>query len=61
MDLLQIWYNDRYCCILHFGTSLIVFDLDSRSQECEKVKKNSAPIISQFSIDLNGIWFTVEV
>ena len=36
--------DDLYCCTLHFDTSLIDLDLDSRSQECDKAN-NSATII----------------
>ena len=43
---------------IYIYTSLI--GLDSKSQECEKAK-TSAPVISQgFSMDLGGIWYTVE-
>ena len=43
----------------HFDTSLGDLALDWRSQEYEKAT-TSVPVISLFSIDLNGIWFTVE-
>ena len=36
MDLIQIWYGDRYYCTQHLDTSLIDFDLESRSQKCEE-------------------------
>ena len=34
--------------ILHFDTSLIDFDLDSRSQECEKAKTTAPDILQSF-------------
>ena len=40
------WCDDRYYCTLHFDTSLIDLDQDSRSQECKKAK-TSGPSISQ--------------
>ena len=46
MDLIQAWFDCRCYCTLHFDTSLIDFDLDSRSQECVKAK-TSVPVISQ--------------
>ena len=52
-----MWYDDRYFQTPHFDTSLIDFDLDSRSQECKKAK-TSVPIIW---IDLDGIWYTIEL
>ena len=57
--MIQTWYDDIYDCTLHFDTSLIHLDLDSRSQECKKAK-TSPPMTSQFSIDLNGMWYIVE-
>ena len=59
MDLIEIWYDDTYYCTLHFETSLIDLDPDSWSQECKKAK-TSVPIISQFSINLNGLWYTIQ-
>ena len=38
-SLVQTWYVDRYCCILHLDTSLSDLDLHSRSQECERKQK----------------------
>ena len=59
MDLIQRWSDNKRYCTLHFDTSLIDRYLDSRSQKCKKAE-TSVPIISKFSIDLNGIWCTVE-
>ena len=60
MDYIQTWCDDRYYCSLHFDTSLIDLDLDSRSQECEKAK-TSAPIISQSlqSVETRGGIFSL--
>ena len=58
MDLIQTLYDDRHYCILHLDTSLPDLDLDSESWEREKAKL--FPIISQFSIDLNGIWYAIQ-
>ena len=46
IDLIQTCHNDGYYCTLHFDTSLIGLDLDSRSQECNK-EQFSVAIISQ--------------
>ena len=46
MDVIQTWENDRYYCTLHFDTSLLDPDFDSRLQECETAR-TSEPIISQ--------------
>ena len=59
INLIQTGYDDRYFSILHFDTSLIDLELDSRSQECKKAK-SSAPIISKSVIDLRSIWYTGE-
>ena len=47
------------CFAYKFDSSLV--DLDhSKSQECRKAK-TAAPNISQkFSVDLDGMWYTVE-
>ena len=42
MDLIRTWYDDRYFCTLHFDTSLIYLDVESRSHESE----TSAQVIS---------------
>ena len=42
-------YDDRYYCTLHFDTSLINHDLDSRSRYCEKANT----YLTKFSIGLN--------
>ena len=57
MDLIHIWYDDRYFCTLHFDTSRFDFDLDSRLQECKKAKA-SVPNISK-SFKSVGIEFNV--
>ena len=46
--------------IVHYISSLIDLDLDSRSQECEKAKTSCANYLTKFSIDLNGMWYSVE-
>ena len=47
MCVIQTWSGDRSILLnLHFDTSLINLDLESRSQECRKAK-TFAPIISQ--------------
>ena len=46
MDLIQVWYCDRYYSALRFYSSLTDLYLDSRSQECEKAR-NSVPVITQ--------------
>ena len=62
MDLILTWYAGRYLCTLRFDTSLVDFDPDSRSQECEKAKLlHCHSYFTKFSIDLNGIWYTVEI
>ena len=48
----------RYYCTQHLDTSLIDFDLDSRSQDCEKSK--TMAIMSQ-SFQSFGMWYTVEI
>ena len=65
MDLIQTLYDDECYCTVHFDTSLIELDLDSRSQECKKTKQNEtkkvcANYLTKFSLDLNGIWSTRE-
>ena len=52
MKLIQSKYEGRYYWTLHCDTSLIDFDLDSRSLEDMKVK-TSAPVISQ---SFQSIW-----
>ena len=51
---------DIYYCTVHFDTSLIDIDLDSRSQKCEKAKQLLTNYPTKFLINLNGIWYTVE-
>ena len=57
MDLIQTWYDDRYYCTLHFDSSLIDLDHDSRSQGYEKAKP-SAPIVSQSFL---LIWMEISI
>ena len=46
MDLIQTWFDGRYYCTLHFDTSVIDLDLDSRTEQCEKAE-TSVTIVSQ--------------
>ena len=46
--------------IVHFYTSLIDLDLDSRSQECKKAKNFCFSYLTVFSINLDGICYTVK-
>ena len=55
------WCGDRYNCSLHFDTSLVDFDLDSRSQKCKKSKNFCSNYVTKFSITLSGIWYIVEI
>ena len=53
MDLIYTWSDNGYYCTLHFDTSLLDLDFDSRSQEWEKAK-TSVQITSQ-SFQLIGM------
>ena len=44
----------------HFDSSLIYFDLETRSEGCEKAK-TSMPDLTEFTISVDGIWFAVQI
>ena len=55
-----IWFKlglmiDTAELYIEFESSLVDLELDSGSQECKKAK-TSAPVVSKFSINLDGIW-----
>ena len=47
----QTWYDDRYCCTLHFDTS----------RGSVRSKNFCANYLTKFSIDLNGNWLTLRL
>ena len=59
MDFIQTWCDYRYYCALHFDTSLIDLDLDSKSQECEKAKMMTLIFIQSCSCLRNQTLWTV--
>ena len=59
IDLIQTEHNDKCCCTLHFDTSLTDIDRDSRSKGWQGSKSFSTNHPTKYSLDLNGIWYTV--
>ena len=58
MDLIQTRYDNRYYCTLHFNTSLIDLNVDSRSQERKKVKPSVAIISQSFqSVRMEFVYY----
>ena len=51
---------DRYYCTLHFDTGLIDLVQLSQSQSARNQKLLNL-VLTKFSIDLNGIWDTIEI
>ena len=59
INLIQIWYNDRYCCTPQFNTSLVDLDFDWRPQECEtaNISYSFCLVHSAFKAEALLMWF----
>ena len=59
MDLIQTWC-DRYYCTLHFDASLILTLTLIQGHRNVKKQNFCANYLTKFSIDVNGILYTIE-